>query len=31
LDFDGQLYPCPFCKLPLPKERVEESLCEAAA
>ena len=31
LDFDGQLYPCPFCKLPLPKEQVQESLCEAAA
>jgi MoaA/NifB/PqqE/SkfB family radical SAM enzyme len=29
LDFDGELYPCPFCKLPMPKKAVDYSLCEA--
>lgn len=29
LDYDGQLYPCPFCKVKMPKVRTDAELCEA--
>lgn len=29
LDYDGTLYPCPFCKIRMPKEKLTVSLCEA--
>ncbi len=28
-DFDGRLYPCPFCKSPIPKDTQQAPLCEA--
>lgn len=29
LDYDGTLYPCPFCKVKMPKIQKEVALCEA--
>lgn len=29
LDYDGSLYPCPFCKTPLPEIKRKRELCEA--
>ena len=30
LDFDGTLYPCPFCKTKMPEIKTKESLCIAS-
>lgn len=30
IDYDGQLYPCPFCKVKLPKVNLNKDLCEAS-
>jgi MoaA/NifB/PqqE/SkfB family radical SAM enzyme len=29
LDYDGTLYPCPFCKVKMPEVRSQKALCEA--
>jgi Predicted Fe-S oxidoreductases len=29
LDYDGSLYPCPFCKVKMPKVKSDVALCEA--
>ena len=29
LDYDGTLYPCPFCKVIMPSVKSDAALCEA--
>jgi MoaA/NifB/PqqE/SkfB family radical SAM enzyme len=31
LDYDGTLYPCPFCKVKMPEVRSPKALCEAVS